>query len=141
MDRLGRKIQRIAHKIKRQIDYKNQSIGISATQARIIGFIRNESLNKDIFQKDLEEYLELRGSSVTSTLKNLEKQGFIERIPLANDQRLKKLVLTKKAITLDDQLFENINLIEEESFLNLTQDEIIELSRLLDIVLKNVENY
>lgn len=141
MEHLGRKIQRIGHKIKRQIDFKNQSIGISGSQARIIGFIRNESLNKDIFQKDLEEYLELRGSSVTSTLQNLEKQGFIKRIPLENDQRLKKLVLTEKAITLDDQIFENINSIEEESFSNLNQNEKEELSRLLDIILKNVENY
>lgn len=141
MNYLGRKIQRISHKIKRQIDHKNQSIGISATQARIIGFIRNESLHKDIFQKDLEEYLELRPSSVTSTLQNLEKLGYIKRIPLENDQRLKKLVLTKKAITLDDQIFENINSIEEDSFSNLSQNEKEELSRLLDIILKNVENY
>ncbi len=141
MEHLGRKIQRIGHKIKRQIDHKNQSMGISATQARIIGFIRNESLYKDIFQKDLEEYLELRPSSVTSTLQNLEKLGYIKRIPLENDQRLKKLVLTKKAIILDDQIFNNINSVENDSFSNLSQDEKKELSLLLDKVLCNIENY
>ena len=36
---------------------------------------------KNIKRKDLENYLNLKGSSVTSLMNGLEKNGFLERVP------------------------------------------------------------
>lgn len=72
MTNLGGLIHKVAHKMKREIDHANQKLGVSGVQGRIIGYVRCES-KIVMFSKDIEEHFELRGSSVTSTLQNLEK--------------------------------------------------------------------
>lgn len=141
MSNLGGLIHCIAHKMKREIDHANQSLGISTIQGRIIGFVRCESEKRDVFQKDIEERFELRGSSVTSTLQNLEKLGIIKREAIPTDQRLKRIVLTDKALEIHNQIKNNIEHVEEESFANLTEEEKNTLSELLERILTNIEKY
>ena len=52
---------------------------------------------RNIKRKDLEEFLNLKGSSVTSLIQGLEKNGFIERDVSSNDSRRKILTLTEKS--------------------------------------------
>lgn len=141
MTNLGGLIHKIAHKMKREIDHANQKLGVSGVQGRIIGYIRCESKNRDVFQKDIEEHFELRGSSVTSTLQNLEKMGFIVRESIPTDQRLKRIVLTKKALDIHNQITKNIEQVEKEAFSSINKEEEQLLSDLLKRILNNIEKY
>lgn len=141
MANLGGMIHRIAHKMNRKNDKSCQNIGVSAIQAKIIGFVRRKSKHTDVFQKDIEDFFELRGSSVTSTLKNLEKTGYILREVLPNDQRLKRIVLTQKALDIHNQIMDNIMQVEAEAFSCLTDEEKNDLELLLEKILSNIENY
>lgn len=141
MTNLGGLIHKVAHKMKREIDHANQKLGVSGVQARIIGYVRCESKNRDVFQKDIEEHFELRGSSVTSTLQNLEKMGFIVRESIPTDQRLKRIVLTKKALDIHNQITKNIEQVEKEAFSSINKEEEQLLSDLLKRILNNIEKY
>ncbi len=141
MTNLGGLIHKVAHKMKREIDHANQKLGVSGVQGRIIGYVRCESKNRDVFQKDIEEHFELRGSSVTSTLQNLEKMGFIVRESIPTDQRLKRIVLTKKALDIHNQITKNIELVEKEAFSSINKEEEQLLSDLLKRILNNIEKY
>lgn len=141
MTNLGGLIHKVAHKMKREIDHANQKLGVSGVQGRIIGYVRCESKNRDVFQKDIEEYFELRGSSVTSTLQNLEKMGFIVRESIPTDQRLKRIVLTKKALDIHNQITKNIEQVEKEAFSSINKEEEQLLSDLLKRILNNIEKY
>lgn len=141
MTNLGGLIHKVAHKMKREIDHANQKLGVSGVQGRIIGYVRCESKNRDIFQKDIEEHFELRGSSVTSTLQNLEKMGFIVRESIPTDQRLKRIVLTKKALDIHNQITKNIEQVEKEAFSSINKEEEQLLSDLLKRILNNIEKY
>lgn len=141
MTNLGGLIHKVAHKMKREIDHANQKLGISGVQGRIIGYVRCESKNRDVFQKDIEEHFELRGSSVTSTLQNLEKMGFIVRESIPTDQRLKRIVLTKKALDIHNQITKNIEQVEKEAFSSINKEEEQLLSDLLKRILNNIEKY
>ena len=141
MTNLGGLIHKVAHKMKREIDHANQKLGVSGVQGRIIGYVRCESKNRDVFQKDIEEHFELRGSSVTSTLQNLEKMGFIVRESLPQDQRLKRIVLTKKALDIHNQITKNIEQVEKEAFSSINKEEEQLLSDLLKRILNNIEKY
>lgn len=134
-------IHKVAHKMKREIDHANQKLGVSGVQGRIIGYVRCESKNRDVFQKDIEEHFELRGSSVTSTLQNLEKMGFIVRESIPTDQRLKRIVLTKKALDIHNQITKNIEQVEKEAFSSINKEEEQLLSDLLKRILNNIEKY
>lgn len=134
-------IHKVAHKMKREIDHANQKLGVSGVQGRIIGYVRCESKNRDVFQKDIEEHFELRGSSATSTLQNLEKMGFIVRESIPTDQRLKRIVLTKKALDIHNQITKNIEQVEKEAFSSINKEEEQLLSDLLKRILNNIEKY
>ncbi len=141
MTNLGGLIHKVAHKMKREIDHANQKLGVSGVQGRIIGYVRCESKNRDVFQMDIEEHFELRGSSVTSTLQNLEKMGFIVRESIPTDQRLKRIVLTKKALDIHNQITKNIEQVEKEAFSSINKEEEQLLSDLLKRILNNIEKY
>ncbi len=141
MTNLGGLIHKVAHKMKREIDHANQKLGVSGVQGRIIGYVRCESKNRDVFQKDIEEHFELRGSSVTSTLQNLEKMCFIVRESIPTDQRLKRIVLTKKALDIHNQITKNIEQVEKEAFSSINKEEEQLLSDLLKRILNNIEKY
>ena len=141
MTNLGGLIHKVAHKMKREIDHANQKLGVSGVQGRIIGYVRCESKNRDVFQKDIEEHFELRGSSVTSTLQNLEKMGFIVRESIPTDQRLKRIVLTKKALDIHNQITKNIEQVEKEAFSSINKEKEQLLSDLLKRILNNIEKY
>lgn len=65
---------------------------------RVLGFVKKHSLHGEmIFQKDIEREFKIKGSSVTSVLNNLEKNGYILRKSVERDKRLKQIVLTEKA--------------------------------------------
>lgn len=141
MTNLGGLIHKVAHKMKREIEHANQKLGVSGVQGRIIGYVRCESKNRDVFQKDIEEHFDLRGSSVTSTLQNLEKMGFIVRESIPTDQRLKRIVLTKKALDIHNQITKNIEQVEKEAFSSINKEEEQLLSDLLKRILNNIEKY
>ncbi len=67
-----------------------------------------ENRDNDIFQRDFEEKFSIRGSTASRMLKTMEQKGFIERISVENDARLKKIVLTEKAINQHNLIINDI---------------------------------
>ena len=81
---------------------------ITSIQGLVLDYLfRNRET--DVFQKDLEEYLEIKGSSVTSILDNLEKNGYVRREAVDYDGRLKKLAITEKAYAIEEDIVERVN--------------------------------
>jgi len=76
--------------------------GVSGAQSRILRYIRDQK--KPIYQKDIERAFCQRRSSVSEMVKGLEKQGFLVRESVEGDARLKKMVLTPKALELIDSV-------------------------------------
>lgn len=129
---IGKKINIFAHRMHRKIDNEAAKYGITGTQARILGFILRESVKRDIFQKDIEEYLDIRRSSVTSVLQLMEKNECIERISVAEDARLKKIVITEKGLEIDRNVYEYIMQLEKSLHDELSKDEIKTFVNLID---------
>jgi DNA-binding MarR family transcriptional regulator len=90
------------------------------------------NMDKDIFQKDIEEVFSLRASSVSATLKKLEGKGFITKEAVDYDARLKRIRLTDKALDLHKEKILQFENIERKIEKTLTENEINELGRLLD---------
>ncbi len=141
MNTLGCNINIIANKLKRQIEKDNQIFGVSAIQGRIIQYIERQSKKNDVFQKDLELEFELRGASLSSTLQNLESQELIIREPLKSDQRLKRIVLTDKALDVSKKITKNIINVENNVFKVLTVEEQKLLHKLLGKIIEGIKEF
>ncbi|MDR3593372.1 MarR family transcriptional regulator [Clostridium sp.] len=135
---IGKKINILAKRIHRRIDKEVAQYGITGVQGRILGFIYCNSQNRDIFQKDIEEELDIRRSSVTSVLQLMEKNGYIKRISVSKDARLKKIILTEKGLEVQRNVYEFIIGFEKSLRDELNENEMDILIYLIDRLSKKI---
>ncbi len=116
-DKLNRKMQR------HFAGYFSDS-ELTCIQGLVLHYIIVESVRKDIFPKDLEEFLEIKGSSVTSLINNLERNGYLRRESLASDGRYKKLVLTEKTKAMQEDIINRVNAYMRSMFVGIPEEEL-----------------
>jgi DNA-binding MarR family transcriptional regulator len=97
---IGREVNIFVNRINRQVSNIVSKYGISGAQAHIINFIHNESKIRDLYQKDVEKEFDIRRASATNALQLLEKKGFITRVSVPVDARLKKIKLTERGSSI-----------------------------------------
>lgn len=106
---IGFQIRTLNNLIKRDFEKsKNDILGSSTgVHGWAIGYFYENS-NKDIFQKDFENHFSIRRSTATKMLQLMEKNGLISRVSVEYDARLKKIVLTDKAIDIHKKIIDDI---------------------------------
>lgn len=99
-------IRNIAHLMANMQDRCLTLYGLTNQQARILMYLSKHNIRgqRNVKRKDLEKFLNLKGSSVTSLMNGLEKNGFLERVQSENDARRKLITLTDKAKELVEQM-------------------------------------
>ena len=139
---IGKMILDTAHAIKQGINasFGGDCIDISGYQMRVLGFVKKHSSHGEmIFQKDIEHEFKIKGSSVTSVLNNLEKNGYILRKSVESDRRLKQIVLTEKAENVCKMQWKAIQKYESAIERGLTSDEIENLQKTLQKIEENIK--
>ena len=137
---IGKEMDIISHKIRRKIDNEISQYGITNVQGKIIGCLYFKSDKKDIFQKDIEHDLKIRSSSVTSVLKLMEKNGYIKRVSVDYDARLKKIILTEKGDMIRKGVYRSIVSVEDKVQSYLTDEELQFLFAILDKLNRNLSD-
>lgn len=115
---IGHEIRSLGHIIQRRMFFAAAQAGIDKTtfmQCWIIGYIYQNS-GTDIFQKDIENKFAVTSSTVTHNIKMMEKKGYIKRLSVENDARLKKIVLTQEGLALHKKMLAEV--IKDEEKIN-----------------------
>lgn len=107
------------------------------TQIRIIEYILKNN-NKDIYQKDLENILNLRRATVSGVLQTMEKNGLIERTTSNDDSRTKKIILNSSAKEMFLKGEERIKMIEEKALKGISKEELSIFLNVLDKMRNNI---
>ncbi len=139
---IGFKIRMLSNLIKRDVEKSREKTGITLPKG-INGWAISyffENRDKDIFQKDFESEFSIRRSTASNILKTMEQNGFIERVCVPYDARLKKIVLTKKAIDIHTTVMESIQRRETRLRNGLSQSEIDEFLKTLSKITANMED-
>ncbi len=142
---IGFEIKKVSNLIRRNIDETiaesedREKIEITGMQSWIIGYIYDNWEDKDLFQRDIENEFKIRRSTATGMLGLLEKNGFIKRVPVSHDGRLKKLVLTDKAVEHHKRIEEKIKLVNENIEKNISDEERDIFFKILDKIRTNIE--
>ena len=100
-----RYISKLSNKLRRKFDMLSSRKEFSGSQGRTLRFLLSQT--EDIYQKDIEEEDSIRPSTATQVLKQMEKNALIIREPAAYDNRLKKIVVTDKALLYKQQVIED----------------------------------
>jgi DNA-binding MarR family transcriptional regulator len=117
--------------------HKNEHERITGNNGWIIGYLAERS-DGDIFQKDVEEHFSITRSTASSVLSLMEQKGLLERLAVTRDARLKKLVLTEKALEIVKEIGEDVHRLENELLAGFTPSEVEALCAMLDKMQKNI---
>lgn len=139
---IGHEIKVLNNLIKRRIGNSKvimETDKLTGTHGYMIGYIYNNRDKGDIFQRDLEEEFSIRRSTATGILQLMEKNDLILRESVDYDARLKKLVLTPKAIVVHEAVIKEFDKIEDELKNGLTKEELDVFFRIINKMKENIE--
>lgn len=138
---VGFEMRAITNQLKRHINSLPvfQQYDLRGGRGYILGFIYDHR-DRKIYQKDIEEEMSLRKSSVTSLLNNLEKSGLIERKSSPEDARLKSVVLTERGIVVHEEIASEIARVEKRLISGFSIEEVEKLSVFLSRIENNIGN-
>ena len=80
----------------RRFEKESKDFDATGGQLMVLKFLYDHE-NEDVYQKDIEKFIDVRGSTATVILQTLTKKGYIKRVACSSDGRLKKIVLCEKA--------------------------------------------
>ena len=111
---------------------------LTPTQMEIIEYIK-ENENKEIYQKDLENVLNLRRATVSGVLQTMEKNGILERIAHPSDARAKRIILNKNAERLFTVGEHKVKELESIITKNISAEDISIFSNVLNKMINNLK--
>lgn len=135
----GRIINIVSHQLKRTIFfYTWKDCGLTTMQNRILHYILMKSLERPVYQKDIEKEFRVSKSTVTEVLQLMEKNGFITRESSKKDGRMKRLLPTQKALTIRQEVIENIHTVEEKLKAGIREEDYRTCLRVLKKMSENL---
>lgn len=129
--RICKDIHIVSNKIRRKMDNLTGQFDCTHSQFTVILYLMRNK-DRDIFQRDIEEEFDIRRSSVSATLSNLEEKGYIIRSSVSQDARLKKITVTYKGEKFIEESMKIINGFEKELVSQITEEELDIFYRVLN---------
>lgn len=139
---IGFAVRRLSNLIKRDVEKSKINLGLDPVKG-VNGWAISyfyENRHRDIFQKDFENQFSIRGSTASKILKTMEQKGYIQRIAVESDARLKKIVLTESAMELHKRIISEIDAREERMRKGLSQQELDTFFNVMNKLCDNMED-
>lgn len=138
---IGHEIRILNNQIRRYVS-KSCSDILEDESTPIHGWIicyLMKNKDRNVFQKDIENEFQIRRSTASNILNNMESKGYIERKEVKEDARLKSIVLTDKAIKINSELKENIKQNERIFSKDISKEDLDTFFRVIDMIKDNLE--
>lgn len=138
---IGHEIKTLSNLVKREISSNSvldQEQGVTGMQGAIIGYLYHHG-DREIFQRDIEQHFKIRRSTVTGILQLMEREGLICRQPVERDGRLKRLMLTDKAIEVNRRIEQYLDAVDAKVVRGISEEELEIFYSLVDRMKKNLE--
>lgn len=139
---VGFEVKMLSNQIRRTIDKMVSTPeyeGLTGIQNGVLGYIMDHEQEQEMFQRDIEQEFHIRRSTATVMLQGLEEKGFICRIPVKQDARLKKIIITEKAVAVQMKVRKTLNQFEEMLLEGVSDEEEELLLNLLERLRNNLE--
>ena len=134
-----RSLSNIIMRYMEKYSNKKKVDAITGTNGWIIAFL-SQNPDRDIFQRDLEKEFSITRSTASKVVNLMVQKGLIERRPVAGDARLKKLVLTEKAMGLSHLMMDDCVRAENRLTEGFTEEELAQLFSYLARMKENMSS-
>lgn len=132
-------IHKVDHGFYLKVNNLLSEHGMTFQQTMVLTYLW---LNKDeefINQKNVEEHMEIKGSSVTSLIHKMVEKGLVNRTQDERDGRNFKLKITEKGVALHHICFSTFEQVNQSLMKNISEDEIKTLKSLLNKIVINLD--
>jgi len=140
---LGLELRTLSNLTRRyfeQYSHKKCIEAITGTNSWIIAYIGQQTdENRDVYQRDLETRFGITRSTASKVINLMVQKGLIERQSVAHDTRLKKLMLTERALEIKRLMDEDHARFEEALRKGFDEDELQMLFTCLDHMKENLK--
>ncbi|MBQ8503157.1 MAG: MarR family transcriptional regulator [Clostridia bacterium] len=139
--KLGFEIHKTSRIIRRYMDSdasKSYVDKMTGTHGWAVGYFYRHR-DRDIFQKDFEQEFNIRRSTASAILSLMEKNDLIKRESVPYDARLKKIVLTQKAIDVQIFVEEAFERFDRTMKQNISDDELEIFFSVIEKINNNLE--
>ncbi len=123
--RIAGEIHRLDNMITRVLTGKIKAAGLDEVTL-IHGWVLHylyDHREQEIYQRDIEKQFSIGRSAVTNILQLMEKRGLVSRESVAQDARLKRVILTEKGIQSKEIVKDALNCVDEEILAGFSEDE------------------
>lgn len=132
----ARYISKLSNKLRRRIDNFSSRKNLSGSEGKVLHFLLAQT--NDVFQKDIEEEYCLRPPTATELLKKMEKNRLIYREPIATDARMKKIIVSEKALRYKEIVIADITKLEDDLTKNISKKDLDIFFDVIEKMLKNI---
>lgn len=140
---LGLELRTLSNLTRRyfeQYSHKKCIEEITGTNSWIIAYIGGEAdAGKDVYQRDLEAHFGITRSTASKVVNLMVQKGLIEYQSVPQDARLKKLVLTERALEIKRLMDEDHARFEETLRRGFDENELEMLFSCLERMKRNLK--
>lgn len=143
-EHFGALVSQTARQIRRAMDVRvaaEVTPELTGVRGMLLGeIVRANRENRDLYQRDVEHWLQIRRSSVTAILQSMEQDGFITRCSVEKDARLKRLHATEKGVACHERLRVTIENFERDLQCGVAPEQQAAARAVLEQVLGNAQS-
>ncbi len=137
-EHIGFEIRTLSNMIRRKINemVAEEEETLTAHQVWVLNFLVRRG-EREVVQRDIEKEFSIRRSTASHMLTLMENSGYIRRVPVPQDARLKRILLTEKGIEAQKRMVDRLARFEHMLQSGMTDEET---KFLLDIIRRLEEN-
>lgn len=120
---------------KKLIDVELEPCGLHLAQYRLLRYLKDHPVHS---QAQIAEGLEVSPANIAVTLKTLEKNGYISKVPSHYDNRNNQIHLTDKAVSILDETSLCFDIVDNQMFAGFTEHELQQLYSYFDRMYHNL---
>lgn len=137
-NQIGFYVRELGNALKKRRESDNRGFGstnLTMMQRWILGYLARHT-DRDIYQKELEDNLNIGKSTLSEILRTMEKDGLVERV---SSGRCKKIVMTEHSMQIDRLIMQQIEKTEEKLREGLSEEETQVFIRVIKKMIENVK--
>ena len=122
-EHIGFQIRTLSNIINRKVNQmiSEEEDNLTAHQSWVLNYM-TQHMEQDIMQRDIEKQFSIRRSTASHMLQLMEKSGYIQRVSVPDDARMKKLIITEKGLEAQKRMKDRIRRFEEMLQADLSSD-------------------
>ena len=135
-DIVGVLLSRTGSVWRTRLDERLEPLGL--TQARWLVLMHLARMGGEAPQKDLAQSIGVESPTMVRVVDGLERLGLVERVGQKDDRRAKTVRLTHKAQGVNEEIQRIGSGLRGEALAGLSDEELAEFLRILEIILNNL---